>query len=431
MRSDEELNGASFEGRVAVDGIESPPWPVLTEEALYGIAGEVATAATLNSEADPAAVLATFLTLAGIAFGRTPWIKVADDDHHARLFCVIVGRSARGRKGTSEGPVRKIWEVAEHRLGEPLSIRPGPMSSGEGLIYAIRDGSGNGDDGVPDKRLLMIEGEFAAPLRAMRREGNTLSAILRTAWDGKTLEPLTKNHPIKATRPHVGIIAHITEAELGTLLSQVDIFNGFANRFLWWCVRRQKLLPLASGLSDADIADFGAALASRVRRSRQVSQIEFTPTARNLYTAVYPRLTEDQDGLYGVVTSRAEVQVIRIALIYACLDASSSIEVEHIQAALAVWNFCDASAKRLFGCLDADPLATRILHILKREPRSTTELHRELGNHTKQGALQAVLERLQRDGKVEAVEVETGGRPRTDWRIRPSSAVAKNANLAN
>ena len=95
------------------------------------------------------------------------------------------------------------------------------MSSGEGLIHAIRDGDGKADAGVADKRLLIVEGELAAPLRAMQRNGNTLSTVLRATWDGRTLEPLTKANVIKVSNPHVGIVGHITIAEMKELLGRV------------------------------------------------------------------------------------------------------------------------------------------------------------------------------------------------------------------
>ena len=74
------------------------------------------------------------------------------------------------------------------------------LSSGEGLIWAVRDAifkterakekgvvcdyqEVKVDAGVTDKRLLVIESEFASTLKVMAREGNTLSATIRQAWD--------------------------------------------------------------------------------------------------------------------------------------------------------------------------------------------------------------------------------------------------------
>lgn len=410
--------------------LEPLPWPQLASEALHGLAGEIVTAATKNSEADPAAVLATFLTHAGIAVGRGPRVRVGDDFHHARLFVAVVGQSARGRKGTSEKPVRRIGEIVTQVLG-PMNWQPGPLSTGEGLAYAIRDGEEDGDAGVEDKRLLIVEGEFAAPLRAMQRQGNTLSTALRSAWDGTTIAPMTKGSRIRASDPHVGIVGHITKQELSELLSRVDIFNGFANRFLWWCARRSKSLPLASGMSQSDVERLGTKYASRLEAAQKLGEVEFSDDARKLYVALYGDLTRDGNGLHAIVTARAEAQLIRLALTYAVIDASPVISTHHLNAAVAVWDYCDESAKYLFGDSQPNPLEGRIVEALRAGPQSTTELHRALSGHVSATSLRAALESLEASGQLHRLTDATGGRPRVTWQIRGGFSHAKEAKKAN
>jgi hypothetical protein len=125
------------------------------------------------------------------------------------------------------------------------------LSSGEGIIYNIRDANPDAaqpDHGITDKRLLCIEEEFAQALKVMRREGNILSPILRQAWDGSPLHPLTKTSPIKCNEPHLSIIGHITPAELRKQLNEIEIANGFANRFMWFYVQRSMLIASPKGV---------------------------------------------------------------------------------------------------------------------------------------------------------------------------------------
>ena len=60
------------------------------------------------------------------------------------------------------------------------------LSSGEGLIWAVRDpgenGDGQSDSGVADKRRIVLDGEFASTLKVLGRQGNTLSPVIRNAW---------------------------------------------------------------------------------------------------------------------------------------------------------------------------------------------------------------------------------------------------------
>jgi hypothetical protein len=415
---------------------EPPQWPVLEAEAHRGFAGEIVATAIANSEADPVAVLATLLTHAGICVGRGPAVRVGDDYHHARLFSVLVGQSARGRKGTSEKPIKRLAAHVSERLGQ-LAWVPGPLSTGEGLAYAIRDGDGteDGDPGVSDKRLLVVEGEFGAALRAMQRQGNTLSTALRCAWDGSTIAPLTKTNRTVATDPHVGIVAHITQAELKELLTRVDIFNGFANRFQWFCVRRSKAMPLATGMSDSDVRRLGNEYADRLAMARELRVVEFSVDARSMYGELYEEMTAETGGLHGIITARAEAQIIRLALTYAVLDASTIITTDHLTSGLAVWDYCNASSRYLFGQIGTSPVERRILKALELQPMTTTELHRALDNHVASHALRTALENLQGQGRIDQQKQGTTGRPRVTWYLRASfgntSGSAENANFAN
>lgn len=409
---------------------EDDAWPKLDPKALHRIAGEIVAVATENSEADPAAVLATLLTHAGIATGRGPRFRLADSWHHPRLFCAIVGRSAKARKGSSEAPIRRIWEAAVKAGCAPLNWRPGPMSSGEGLVAAIRDGKGEDDPGVPDKRLLIVEGELAAPLKAMQRQGNMLSTFIRTAWDGGTIEPLTKGDPIKVTDPHIGIVGHITLEELRPLLGKVELFNGFANRFLWFAARRSKLLPLAAGMSPDQVARLGRAYGGILTQARDLQEIEFCDDARDMYCARY-RVLADAPGAFGAVTARAEAQIPRLALTYAVLDASPLITTQHMTAALAVWDYCDASARYIFGDAPGDPIEAAILSALASGPKATTDLYAALARHATGRNLHSALARLSTSGQIEKSSRKTSGRPAEMWGLKLEVPQAKEANYAN
>ena len=90
-------------------------------------------------------------------------------------------------------------------------------------------------------------------------------------------------------------------------------------------------------------------------------------------------------GIYGAITARAEAQVLRLSLIYALLDesalpAQAIIDTLHLQAALAVWRYCDASAARIFGRSLGDPVADEIYRMLQHAPQGMTRW--EISNHS-------------------------------------------------
>ncbi len=118
------------------------------------------------------------------------------------------------------------------------------LVSGEGLIYHVRD------EGVDDKRLVAYEPEFASILKIIERKDNTLSTAMRQSWDHGRLRTMSKNSAVTATDAHISCISHITKEELRKRLSDTESFNGFANRFMFVCVQRSKLLPEGGGTVD-------------------------------------------------------------------------------------------------------------------------------------------------------------------------------------
>lgn len=229
----------------------------ISRRRLPGIVGEFVGLATENSEADPAAVLATFLPRFGVEVGSGPHMWVGDTPHRCRLASVIVGASSKSRKGTSGTPVKRLFSTDPHTDTVPPYIpahtTAGPFSSGEGIIYLVRDEIEKWSDklqewivtdpGIDDKRLFILDEEFAGVMANTKREGNTLSMIIRRIWDSGNLAPIIKNNRITATCAHIGWVSHITLFELNSRLDESEAFNGFANRILWVCAKRFKLVP--------------------------------------------------------------------------------------------------------------------------------------------------------------------------------------------
>src|SRR5215831_18367144 len=365
-------------------------WPVMDEAAFYGLAGDVVRTIEPDSESDPVAILAQYLTQFGNIVGSAPHFLIENDRHTANLFVTLVGVSAKGRKGTSGSRVRAVAKIADQAWFMERSASG--LSSGEGLIYAVRNPLSKWnakekieetiDPGVIDKRLMVIEPEFAGALAAMERHGNNLSPVIRNAWDGHRLQTLTKNCPLKADGAHISIIAHITETELRSKLTRTDMANGFANRFLFFLVRRSKLLAHGGNLDEAKLMDLGERTKKAVETAHRLGRITMTEAASKAWEAAYPELSADRPGLLGAVIARAEPQVIRLALVYALLDCTHQIDVVHLEAAMAVWAYCEESATRIFGDSLGDPTADEILLALRRGGSMTrTDIHHLFGRH--------------------------------------------------
>ena len=378
-----KVNGKAAEPRPIAAG---PQWPKPMEpEAFHGLAGDIVRTIEPHSEADAAGLLVQLLIGLGNAIGRGPHFRAGSDLHYLNLFGVLVGQTSRGRKGSSWSAVSQLLGVADSGWAENR-IQSG-LSSGEGVIWAVRDpieeeepireGKARAvtgyqtvrtDAGVTDKRLLVLESEFASTLKVADRDGNTLSAIIRQAWDTGNLRVLTKTRPAKSTGAHISIIGHVTKDELLKYLTTTEAGNGFANRFLWVCVKRSKLLPNGGALHTVDLAPLIRRLNDAVRFGRTAGELRRDEEAGELWEEVYAQLSGDRLGLFGAVTTRAEAITLRLSCLYALLDCSPVVAQRHLIAALAVWRYCEDSARFIFGDAIGDSTADAILQALKAAP---------------------------------------------------------------
>jgi len=276
-------------------------WPAPPDQAAYhGLPGQIVQKIAPHTEADPVAILAQLLVACGALIGRGAHFQVEATLHHPNEFAVLVGTSAKARKGSSFDHIARLLCAVDP--GFPSQLSTG-LSSGEGLIWAVRDPQEH-DRGATDKRLLVVEPEFASVLKSTGRELSTLSPTLRSAWDGRPLALLTRTAPARATSAHISIIGHITDTELRRHTSTVEIANGFLNRFLLFAVRRVRLLPEGGDPDPLKGTGLARYLASVLKHAQTAGQLTLDRDARELWWQLYPQLTAPGDGLAGQLTAR-------------------------------------------------------------------------------------------------------------------------------
>ena len=392
-------------------------WPdALAPQAYQGLVGEVVATIGPHTEADPVGILLDFLVEVGNAMGRNPHAIAEADRHGTNLNIVLVGETAKGRKGSTHGRVKDLLQRIDPEWADGHIT--GGLSSGEGLIWGVRDPIEKTtpvkekakltgeyeteivDQGVTDKRLLVVEAEFASTLKMMAREGNTLSPIIRQAWDSGNLRAMTKNSPARATGAHVSVIGHITKDELLRYLQDTEMGNGFANRILCVCTRRANVLPEGGGISS--YGDLVQRLHSALEKVKEMGELRRDDEAKRAWAAVYPTLSEGEPHLFGAVTARAEANVLRLSVIYAALDGAPAIGLPHLKAALAVWEYCEASAKYVFGDAMGDAVADRILGGLRQtlDGLTRTDISALFGRNVLVGRLSQALGLLLQHGRA-------------------------------
>jgi hypothetical protein len=408
-----------------LNGAQAAPAPDrmrMDRAARHGLVGEYLRLVEDSTEADPAALLSQLLAVIGNIAGRATY-RIADGSrHHLNFFVALVGQTSAGRKGTALNHVRRVAQIIDPDWAAAC-VRSG-LVSGEGLIWAVRDAVPQAegkivDAGVPDKRLLIVETELAAVLNVCQRPQNNLSPTTRDFWDGtQVVSTMAKNAPAKATDAHVSIIGHITPDELRRTLTTREIANGFGNRFLWFYVERSKLLPFGGeGIDSEALESLAIRFRQALETSRRGGELSITKEAREIWVSIYESLTRSKPGLLGEILARAAAQVIRLSSLYAMLDSSREIGAKHLLAALAVWNYTEASARKLFGDLTGDADADAILSALRsqHEGLTRTEISNLFARNLSAARIERALNSLLGFELVRFEDDRSSGRKSTRW----------------
>lgn len=152
--------------------------------------------------------------------------------------------------------------------------------------------------------------------------------------------------------------------------------------------------------------------------AKAVGRVGMTELANREWEAIYRHLSAEQPGLLGAITARAEAQTIRLSLIYTLLDGKDQIDVAHLRAAIAVWEYCETSAARIFGNALGDPVADQIMLALQyagSTGMSRTAIRDLFGRHRSGDRIGAALAFLSNKGRARMERKITDGRPSETW----------------
>ena len=109
--------------------------------------------------------------------------------------------------------------------------------------------------------------------------------------------------------------------------------------------------------------------------------------------------------------------MLRLSCIYALLDQSAEVRGCHLEAALALWTYCEDSAKFIFGAALGNQVADEIRTALENAPDGLTrnDLRGLFGGHRSSKEIADALRILVERGLVEFEKENTSGRPVERW----------------
>lgn len=366
----QEHDGSEFE--VLDSQPPTPPAPPTNFDELPDFVfdnpiGEYVLANAPHTEADRDSVYLQAMELFANYVGKAPRFRLNNTLIYANGFLAVVGTTALGRKGTAYNDALELFleTGGVHSLYTKERIRQG-VSTGEGLVEFVKDGGTNFDG-----RMMVYAPEFNRMLSCMRREDNTLSAVLREAYDGGVLAVTTRANPIVAASAHVSVITHTTADEFSRMVLPVDFTNGMLNRYSFLWAADGAVRPSPGRVSELAVTKARTAIEAAKNWVDGAGPLgldmSWSYAAEEFWSRYYVDTRKPSgNNLQDTLTARAPANIIKHAMRHAILDRSETVELRHLEVAIALWNRFEQSTKRLLayrsgGSADKQKLLQAIL----------------------------------------------------------------------
>lgn len=349
------------------------------------------------SEAVPVAVAINILIRFSALVGPMVYLPIGDEKRLLNEFVLMVGPTGLGKGSSNHGPDRIFKQVESYleldlqnqfQAGKSeginqyshLKIHSGGLSSGEGLAAELDDGSDK-SQAVTDKRIIVFESEFSNTMSMHQRSGNTVSMVLRNAFDGVDIKPLTKRDKVRVTRPYVCLFANITASELTTHeQSKTLTHNGMLNRFLILWQQPVKEVPFPEPMPSDKVEHYASLIAQRIMLSRNYSHethwkkttalarpLSLNDDAKSLWKKEYGRLLNRPDcDVVMTLTRRHRLHALILSSLFALLDGRLTIQPADIRSALSWCEYSRKSVVYIFNVMAKQATAQQ-LHGLSRK----------------------------------------------------------------
>ena len=206
-----------------------------------------------------------------------------------------------------------------------------------------------------------------------------MSVLLELFDHGNATKVVLKDSQT-ATGTTVSLIGHITETGLAKVFDVADMMTGFGNCGLWIHTERTKVLPVSDLLPKAKETYYSRHLRAALEfaRTEAPEEYDFSPEAWDYWCELCDQWAEKQPlEVMKALYARARPHVRRIAIILAVAEQWDCIELDHLQAANAMFNYSAQTVEYLFADNLGNPHADRILRALRDHPAgmSRTEIH--------------------------------------------------------
>ncbi|MFC2033709.1 hypothetical protein ACFLUB_04265 [Chloroflexota bacterium] len=321
-----------------------------------------------TTEAADAFHYAAFLQVFGCTIGRRLHVYHAGRQF-PNFYTCMVGRSGLTRKDTTwsrgEAVLNDLHVYSEDDPSPPFKAVRG-LRSAEGLLDELA-----GDRKV---RLIMLGEILSLFAKASQQSLSNIIPALTEFYDMKdVINPPVHQKDVKPARePFLSIMAGTTQDWLQKALTERDIYGGFANRWCFFYGVPKDPMPNPPKV-DTDNRNKLVQDLNQIRDwtdSVPNGEITISDEANTLFKDYYMEYYHhcQQTGLIPTLIVRIQDFVWKIALLYAADTMSGTISRDHLEAAIGVGNYLEASVAEVFanfGASRGKQDETRVYEYLK------------------------------------------------------------------
>lgn len=259
------------------------------------------------------------------------------------------------------------------------------------------------------------EGELSNVFKLLSDGKQKAGETIRNAWDSKPVYNLVagksddgEHKSLLCKNPHISIIGSSTPALTKSTLPIGASTSGDGNRFIWCYTKRHQIIPrppepiewhtviIERGGYSVNLLEYLLDVVKHGKNGGKWRVVPLVQPAKKFWDALYLRMENDPaTDFLGGMTSRAAAHIRRIATILALMDNETAVRVDHLKAAVAIWEYSLDSARYIFTACTLDQ--AKILRAAQDAGATGvtgTEVHKLFGNNKTAAWVNAQLKEL-------------------------------------
>ena len=359
----------------------------IVPEAAWCLTARVYLEAVKNStSASEAYHLAVFLTVVGAILGRSVFFRMPHPIY-PNFYTALVGRSGRAKKGTAIGFGCRLARQVNNEFHIKSSV-----DSGQGLVEQIAKFQGLHSE--KSTAVLFRFAELKGQIEKANREGSTIISTLSEAFDCEdVLEVNTRTNPVQAKKAFVAAVGAASPSWLDKL-QMADLEGGIGNRFLWVPGRSREPIPLPPPPIQSKLNAVAQELAGMrgwwgKAEDGKETELVLTPEAEERWRWFYKKVYTlgSEDPLVEIMGERMDQHCIKVAMIYAAIERSPEIGIQHLNPAIVFTQFLIESLYAIFSDFG-------LSEIMKQQRQIEDHIRRAMPGGIRKRRLQQKLGRM-------------------------------------